>query len=31
VPFLEGQLSHVALLAPEDAQRALAHLEGQVK
>jgi transketolase len=31
VPFLEGQLSHVALLSPEDAQRALAHLEGQVK
>src|ERR1700733_865889 len=31
VPFLEGQLSHVALLSPEDAQRALAHLEGQGK
>jgi transketolase len=28
VPFLEGQMSHVALLSPEDADRALAYLQG---
>ena len=28
VPFLEGQLSHLARLTPEDAARALAVLEG---
>lgn len=31
VPFLEGQMSHVALLTPEDADRAEAHLEGALK
>jgi transketolase len=28
VPFLEGQMSHVALLSAEDADRALAYLQG---
>jgi transketolase len=28
IPFFEGQMSHVALLSPEDADRALAYLQG---
>jgi transketolase len=28
VPFLEGQMAHIAYLSPEDAARALAHLDG---
>jgi transketolase len=28
IPFLEGQMSHVALLSPEDADRAHAYLQG---
>jgi transketolase len=28
IPFFEGQMSHVALLSPDDADRALAYLQG---
>jgi transketolase len=31
VPFLEGQMSHVALLTPEDADRAEEYLDGTAK